>query len=168
MIDLNQIFRAGRVRRWHANSDLSWTDDYVDGHQGRVARIILALCPDPSATLIAAALTHDDGEWMFGDIPAPGKAAMTPMFRHALNQAESDARQAVWGDKSPSALTEKEYAWLRLADRLDGYMWCLFTMPDVTLRAEWQDAKRGIEALAASLDCVEDVTRVIGSKARVQ
>ena len=43
MTDILDMWKACRVRRWHTNTELAGTDDRIDGHSGRVARIIL-LC----------------------------------------------------------------------------------------------------------------------------
>ena len=40
MTNINSIFRAGFVRRWHSNPDLCHTADRIDGHSARVARIM--------------------------------------------------------------------------------------------------------------------------------
>ena len=92
---LATIFRAGRVRRWHSDADLSWTDDYNDAHQGRVARLLLALHPNPSAVLLAAALTHDDGELKAGDMGHALKRE-NPTLRDALQKVGDDTTPGMW------------------------------------------------------------------------
>jgi hypothetical protein len=56
---LERIFHAGLTRRWHTNAHLNGTCDRLDGHQARVARIILALWPDASRTPMAEMLNDD-------------------------------------------------------------------------------------------------------------
>ena len=91
MTNLNSIFRAGFVRRWHSDPDLCHTVDPIDGHSARVARIILALHPSPSVALIRAALTHDDGESVTGDMSAVMKRN-NPFIAAHLARAEYIAR----------------------------------------------------------------------------
>lgn len=152
MTDLRAVWNAGRVRRWHTNPDLSWTDDYLDGHQGRVARLLLALHPAPSRALIVAALTHDDGEWAVGDIARPAKedlAEMEPAAWSRMLACEDEARADVWGDAL--ALQPDQVAWLRLCDRLDAHMWMLANKPKLRKRPDWREDRGWIEARAQEL-----------------
>ena len=73
---LTALYNAGAVRRWHTNPHMAHVVDTIDGHSGRVAKMILLLHPAPSMALIRAALTHDDGEYAVGDIPGPAKSAL--------------------------------------------------------------------------------------------
>lgn len=119
------IWQACRVRRWHTNAELAGTDDRIDGHSGRVARIILKLHPCPSRDLLIAALIHDDGEYGIGDIAQPAKVMLRqfePAAMARLNACEEDALAEVW--QAPiDYLTTTETQWLRFADRLDAYVW---------------------------------------------
>lgn len=117
---ITALYNAGAVRRWHTNPHMAHVVDTIDGHSGRVAKLILLLHPAPSMALIRAALTHDDGEYAVGDIPGPAKAAMSPAVRAALDAIERQAREAIWGPDP--VLTEAEALWLRYADRVDAYM----------------------------------------------
>ena len=126
MTDLASLWRACRVRRWHTNTELAGTDDRVDGHSGRVARIILLLNWQPSAALIKAALIHDDGEWGTGDIARPVKAALRrsePAAWERFEACEDECLAHVW--RAFPALDEAEAIWLRFADRLDAYLWAM-------------------------------------------
>ena len=114
------IWNAGATRRWHTNTDLAHTVDRVDGHGARVAKIIIALHPDPSPELIKEALIHDDGEYVVGDIPAPIKAAW-PTLSEILRGAEGATLDRFYGEREP--LTPFEKKWLKFADRLDAYLW---------------------------------------------
>lgn len=53
--DINRIFMAGLTTRWHTNPHLAQSCDRIDGHQGRVARLAIAIWPDASRDLIVAA-----------------------------------------------------------------------------------------------------------------
>ena len=94
---LPALYNAGAVRRWHTNPHMAHVVDTIDGHSGRVAKLILLLHPAPSMALIRAALTHDDGEHATGDVPYPAKAAMPPAVRAALDAIETAAREAICG-----------------------------------------------------------------------
>lgn len=156
MIDLATIFRAVRVRRWHVNPDLQHTNDTLDGHCARVARIILALRPDASADLLRAALTHDDGESVVGDMPAPIKPKLHPAF----DRMEADARGDIWG---PDPLLDwDEFALLKLADRLDAYQWARHHARHIMMQREWLDARQWILDAARDLDCYEQVAKWVG------
>lgn len=141
---LERIFYAGLTTRWHTNAHLSGTCDRLDGHQGRVARIILALWPDASRELLIAALTHDDGEWITGDIPAT--------FGKTPEQASHEAAAyiTIWGEKFPR-LSEKDGAKLHFADKLDAYQWAYHHAPHIMHNPEWAEAWGQIEAMAAGL-----------------
>jgi hypothetical protein len=113
-------WHAGRVRRWHTNPHLSWTSDYNDGHQGRVATLILLLHPAPTLEIISAALIHDGGEWAVGDVSGTVKARY-PDLAVWLAKIEQEAIEAIFGafpDLSPV-----EAQWLKFADRLDAWIW---------------------------------------------
>jgi hypothetical protein len=144
--DILAIFRAGFVRRWHTNPDLGHTCDRIDGHSARVARIILALHPEPTLSLIRAALIHDDGESVVGDIPYPAKIGRLGTEYRA---AEGKAERAIWGDAP--MLSGDDLAWLKFADRLDAYMWAAHHAPHVMGRDGWPGAHGAIKQAAADL-----------------
>lgn len=148
-MDLLKIFRAGRVNRWHTNPDLAHTNDRIDGHGARVARIILALHPDPSLDLIRAALIHDDGESVVGDVKAPFKDDR-PDIADALADAEGEAVEAIWGRGYVVERIDGA-AWLKFADRLDAYMWAAHHAPHVLSGDGWPEAKAALIRMAADL-----------------
>lgn len=127
MADLNEVFLAGLVHRWHTNPHLAHTHDRLDGHAGRVARILLAIHPDPSVALLRAALTHDDGESVAGDIPGPTKRAH-PEYARAAEALERAEIERLWG-RAGGDLTAQDVLWLRFADRLDAYQWAAHFAP---------------------------------------
>ena len=145
-IALTEIFRAGRVQRWHTNPWLSRSGDSLDGHHGRVARIILAVHPSPSVALLRAALTHDDGESVVGDLPGPFKA----MWRDtAFGLMEAQASAKLWGGEFQ--ITPAEQSWLLFADRLDAFMWALHHVPQVIEQDEWREAEKWLDQRAGEL-----------------
>ena len=113
-------FKAGSVHGWHTNSWLAGINDRNDAHSGRTARIIDLLWPDAPKALLQAALRHDDGEFSFGDVPAPAKDS-DPIFAGMLADRETGARQAIWGPDP--VLTADDLRKLHFADRLDRWIW---------------------------------------------
>ena len=167
---LTAVFAAARVTRWHTHPRLSLTHDPLDGHQGRVARIIMALHPAPSAQLLMAALTHDDGEHVTGDMPGHFKAQMAngyaidaEVMAH-LADAEDNARSELWGNVHIN-VTGDNADWLRLADRIDAFMWCGFHAAEEMDKPEWQRARQWIFDASAKLGCnapVGEMLREVG------
>ena len=147
---MTAAFRAGFVRRWHMNPDLSHVTDRIDGHSARVARIILMLNPDPSVSLLKAALIHDDGESATGDVCGEVKRK-NPKLAAMLDVIEAEAREAIWG--ADADLTDVERQWLKFADRLDGYMWADFHAPHVMGGDGWPEARARLLNQAVVLGC---------------
>ena len=148
MTNLRNIFRAGFVRRWHSDPDLCHTVDRIDGHSARVARIILALHPSPSVALIRAALTHDDGESVTGDMSAVMKRN-NPVIAAHLAGAEYIARTDLWGLDPPICRVDER--WLKFADRLDAYMWASHHAPHIMDRDDWPELLAWINETAELL-----------------
>jgi len=157
MADLAAVFASGRVRRWHTNLDLSCTEDYNDAHQGRVARIILALHPDPSAGLICAALTHDDGERGPGDLSTDAKK--NPELRAIVEAEERKTAVKTWG--KIWWLESDEQKWLKFADRLDAYMWAKHKAPWVLVQDTWVKHRRELLDSVESLGCTAKIKGII-------
>ena len=161
---LLSIFAAARVTRWHTHPRLSLTHDPLDGHQGRVARIIMALHPAPSAQLLMAALTHDDGEHVTGDMPGETKRDIDERLLSDLAFLEEDARERLWGNVHIN-VTGENADWLRLADRIDAFMWCGFHAAEELDKPEWQRARQWIFDASAKLGCnapVGEMLREVG------
>ena len=148
---LLDIFRAGRCRRWHRHPVMVDTDDRLDGHQGRVARLALALFPDDHDLLIMA-LTHDDGESVTGDIPNPVKNQLSQVARDAIEDMEENARLRLWGGLSGSGKATdivRTATRLRLCDKLDAIMWVAHHHPRLLAEPGWQSDIAEVKALAA-------------------
>ena len=149
------LWLSGRVMRWHTNPRMAGTGDRLDGHHGRVAQIIIeVMAPEqPSASLLIAALTHDAGEMVVGDLPGPYKSNVAPSVAadHALTEAV--ARDTIAGPYPD--LSESDQTWLRWADRLDAYLWASWHGEDMTA-TEWRLAHEEIARLEAMLGLFDE------------
>ena len=150
MVDLNDVFLAGLVHRWHTNPHLAHTHDRLDGHAGRVARILLAMHPDPSVALLRAALTHDDGESVSGDIPGPTKRAY-PEYAQAAEVLERAEIKRLWPNDDDDDLTLNDARWLQFADRLDAYQWAAHFAPQRIWDDGWLETRAWIMSEARAL-----------------
>ena len=156
--DLWDVFRVGRVRRWAASPDMAHVSDPVDGHGARVAKLILALHPDPSRALLIEALCHDDGEAGVGDLARPAKAA-DPELAVRLEKLEIANRVKLWGEV-PS-ITADDTRWLRLCDRLDAWMVMVSHRSDLRFRDDWKQERAALEVMADELGCGAPVREVL-------
>ena len=143
MPDLRAIWNAGRVLRWHTHPHLAGSGDRLDGHHARVARIILALHPDPSAELLRAALTHDDGESVTGDRPRGNMCI-------ECSNCEIAECEALW-DGAPDLNDTADDLWLAMADSLDAYLWAKHHAPQIMSAPEWTAHRDEVIALASAL-----------------
>lgn len=127
---------AGATLRWHTHPRLAVTRDRVDAHSARVAILILQLCPGASAALLAAAVIHDLGEAMVGDMSAPVKRKYPDLYA-VISGLEAQAIRDL-GLDAPD-LSERERAFLKLCDGLDSYLWALLHCPDlVAVHPAWR------------------------------
>lgn len=145
MTDITAIFRAGLTHRWHANPFLASSCDRLDGHQGRVARLCLAIWPDASRDLIIAALTHDDGESVTGDIPAIRAKSQDQ------NNAEEAERIKLWWNTRLPRLSDDDERRLRFCDKLDAVMWMMHHAPQCKEYYGWPEAIQSLNKKAKDL-----------------
>jgi len=134
-MSLFELWRSGLVRRWHCNPDLAHTGQSNAAHQWGVAMIILAQHPNPSAALIRAALCHDVGEMVVGDLPYPFKKA-NPDFAARHRDFEDMARVNLVGAFD---LTETDWRWLKYADAHEAILWMRQHRPELESRADWAE-----------------------------
>ena len=149
-MSVNGIYRAGLTRRWHSNPDLCHVTDSVAEHSGRCARLLCALHPRPSAALLRAALTHDDGEAAPGpgDVSGPVKRAY-PELSARLDKLEAAARVSLWGPDPD--LTTEDRVWLAFVDRLDAYIVARHYAPHILDRDGWPEARVWLDDMAEVL-----------------
>lgn len=125
---------SGRVRRWHCNPDMADCGEDNAQHQWHVAVFVLWLKPEASRELLIAALTHDTGELMTGDLPYPVKSANPEMYQ--MHEAiEREKRLSII---KTERLTEHEINVLKAADRLAAWDRMLRHAPGLRHRSDWR------------------------------
>lgn len=117
-VTLAQRLRPGYCARWHAHPEMAGTE-CVDAHAARVAKILLFFWPKAGRKLLAAALTHDDGEMGLGDVAGPAKRRHADLAE-AMDRLEADNRRAL--GIADFDLTPFEACCLDLSDKLAGLM----------------------------------------------
>jgi 5'-deoxynucleotidase len=155
--NLTAVMQSGYCTRWHANPSLAHIRETLAEHHGRVAQIICALHPNPSANLIKAALHHDCGEMIVGDLPWPFKQ------RNAgIADAHAEIEAQVLQDMGVAvALDPREHQWLKLADRLASVMHVAHVAPDLLRRDGWPDDVSRVVNQAQELGCMAEVCNAI-------
>ncbi|MEM8822058.1 MAG: YfbR-like 5'-deoxynucleotidase [Pseudomonadota bacterium] len=148
---VRDAFRAGFVRRWHANPDLADTIDPVHGHAGRVARLVALLHPNPSAQVLIAALAHDDGEIVVGDLSAPFKRE-NPDIAIAADAMEARHPARIWGADPLANLEPFDRDLLKLCDRLDAYLWVQKHAQYIPAQPAWREARDWLLSEARRLE----------------
>jgi 5'-deoxynucleotidase YfbR-like HD superfamily hydrolase len=113
--------RGMTVRRFHQHY---LTDpENVGKHSMGVALLVDKLHPTAAKEVIMAALTHDLGECVLGDIPAPTKRQLPPLALEALNHIEDRALEQA-GHMWHNLITADDLLLIKLADTLDGLLLC--------------------------------------------
>ena len=116
---VQMVLQGGAVKRYH--SLFTVQQQTVAAHSFRVAMLALILMDSqPRAALLHAALVHDLAEAHTGDIPAQVKVALglTERFAELENNLLDNCGLA------PLTLTVTEQRALKLADCLDGVLFC--------------------------------------------
>lgn len=131
--DTLTAWRAGFVRRWHSNPDMSDLHDENAAHQGRCAILALKLFPSCSYELLRACVTHDAAEWFVGDIAYTRRDRE---FAVALDKAEASALRdmGLW-----YSLDSGDQRRLKFVDRLDAYLFALHRRPNVLTGDGWPE-----------------------------
>lgn len=127
LLDQIDFMRRGHgVNRYHQR--YTAVTDTVGKHSAGVAGFLILLQEGgalPRAAALAAAIVHDLPECETGDIPAPAKRAMSPAARHSLSELEESLLRQHGFEYD---LSEDEQRLLKLADYLDGLMFCVEEM----------------------------------------
>lgn len=117
---LTEIRKAGTVKRFHTRDTIK--TDTVANHSHNVALILMCM-GEYSENLLAAALLHDLPERKTGDIPSPVKRTLPVKVVEAWESGW-------WGrygklNENIGQLTPDELVRLKVADNLDGLMFCI-------------------------------------------
>ena len=113
------IMRAGLTQRFHATPGLPAQS--VAEHSWGVAMILLYLWPNSAAQTVHSALSHDTGEHVTGDMPAPFKWAHDDI-RELVESAEHSELLRLG---LPRAYTPEEARRVKVADGIDLMFYCL-------------------------------------------
>ena len=148
MSEVLNIWRAGRVMRWHVNPHLCETRDPDDGHAARVTLMALSLMPDMSREGIIHALTHDLGEHAAGDMSYMVKVKK-PNVAAEIADMERDAITAL--GFNPQQLNQDEASIIKVCDWLDAGFWMAHHVPHLRNRQDWIDQKANTEGVAKGL-----------------
>lgn len=135
MEHLDFIINGAETKRYHTWPTLR--EQTVGAHSFSVAMLcaLMAQEADPeqgeglTVPLLMAALTHDLPEHKLGDLPAPAKRSMPPLadgrsFREHWGEMEDALLQEVGLDWE-HLLGPKQRRWLKLADAMDGALYCI-------------------------------------------
>lgn len=147
---LARIYKAGNVRRYHANPDMAHLGQTNADHQGRCVQILLWLNPVAPLHLIHAVAHHDVAERWVGDLPGPFKKAQ-PMVADAHAAVEAEFRAGLFGDDPLDDLDPRGHRWLRLVDMLEAYAFMSTHALRQRERDGWPEARKTIITLAWQL-----------------
>jgi 5'-deoxynucleotidase YfbR-like HD superfamily hydrolase len=150
VVGINSIYKSGSVTRWHANPDVP--AQTLADHHGRVAQIILYFFPAASVNLLYAALHHDCGELIVGDVPSPAKR--DDQLAHFLQLREAIARQEMGID-----VIDHHDPRLTFADKLEAYTYAAHTRPDIMGQAEWVRALSDLGEMSDALNVSEKLVQ---------
>lgn len=128
---------AGRVLRYHAVPSVG--SQNVAHHSWGVALICVYLTDgEASKPLLLEALMHDAAEYFTGDVPFTVKRDRRDI-KEIFDGLEDEARNK-WLLLPPIALDERDKALLKLADTLEGFIWCQKTETRGPVGDRWQEA----------------------------
>lgn len=144
VVGIHPIYRSGSVTRWHTNPDVP--AQTLADHHGRVAQIILFFWPNSPPALLYAALHHDCGELIVGDVPSPTKKA-----RPDLDRALSAAEAMACASMGVEAIDQNNDR-LRFADRLEAYTYVALTRHELLGQSQWVKAMAELGKTADALN----------------
>ena len=150
------VWSASHVERWHTNPEITVRDP-LNSHSGRVAVLMLNLWPDIPADAIKAALLHDLGEGMVGDVPASTKTAFTDLARE-LKVAEKAALEHMGISYS---ISHEWHSRLDLCDKLDAILFAALHRPDLMRRDDWRGSIRRVLFLANDCGVTSEVSAIL-------
>ena len=144
VVGINPIYRSGSVKRWHTYPEVP--PQTLADHQGRVAQIVLFFWPKAEPDLLYAALHHDCGELIVGDVPRPGKDD-DPELTALLHLREAVARAEMGVD-----VIDNNDPRLIFADLLDAYTYVALHRHHLLGEPSWVRAIATLGEMADALD----------------
>jgi 5'-deoxynucleotidase YfbR-like HD superfamily hydrolase len=123
-MNLKKVIQSGGVVRFHAHTGIDKQTNAA--HQWGVAVVVAKIAPHCRKELLLAALTHDTGEFLSGDCPFNVKAA-SPVVKAVFDEMESNWRSEM-GVNWEHILTSEEKVILKMADYIEGLMFCIQQM----------------------------------------
>lgn len=118
---ISYVRNALLVRRYHQHP--THEIDTVGKHSAGVALFAQMIDPQCSKEVLLAALVHDLGEFITGDIPAPSKRNMSRDMRDVLDDMELEAIEEAGFDTE--LLSDDEVRLLKICDYCDGLSFCI-------------------------------------------
>ena len=116
------LMRGGAVARFHNCATLQ--KQSVAAHSFGVIWLVWMLSEGkPSSNLVMAAAAHDLAEQVVGDVPAPAKMEGAGEVARLLDKLEDEVLHK-YGVEFP--LTTAEERTLKVADKLDGCLYCIY------------------------------------------
>ncbi len=155
VVKLHPIYRSGSVTRWHTYPEVP-AQSLAD-HHGRVAQIVLFFWPNCEASLLYAALHHDCGELIVGDVPKPRKDD-DPELAALLHLREAVARAEMGID-----VIDHNDPRLIFADLLEAYSYVALTSHHLLGEPAWV---RAIATLGEMADMLNVSQRLVDWFAR--
>jgi 5'-deoxynucleotidase YfbR-like HD superfamily hydrolase len=152
------LYLSSFVQRWHTDARLAPKGQNLGHHQWGVATLILTLHPNPSRSLILAALTHDAGEFLTGDHPY-GFKHLYPALAAQVEQAGAEERDDMLGFRLE--IDETEQAWLEMCDRLESVLYVSVHDPDRLRQEDWKKVRNQTEGWAFGLGVAGPVTALL-------
>lgn len=115
------IYKGAKTKRYHTADTL--TSQTVGEHSFGVAWLVALLHTNPSRHLILAAMAHDLAEHKVGDVSSPTKRQY-PELKVLIDTAETNLLNE-YGLNFEYVLAPSEKRILKLADNMDGMMFCI-------------------------------------------
>ena len=148
------LYRSGFVQRWHTHPTLARLGQTLAHHQWGVTTLIMSLHGRPSVRLLRAALWHDVGEVVYGDVPYSAKES-NPELTALLDEAEFQAAFKMTGYYHHLSADDK--LWLAMCDRLEAYLYVKQVQPSLLQTPDWLDCLAHIKDMAQDLDVLEEL-----------
>jgi len=136
---LLNTLESGEVRRYHSAPSVP-VQSLAQHVYGVACIATYIIGRSPSAALLAACLLHDQDELFTGDVPFTIKRDHPDLKERYLQIGAEASRCALMQFEGP-ALDATETAVLKIADTLDGLLWCTRNeRPGGPIRPRWAES----------------------------